>query len=162
MSSGELAASGLQANDVTVDQAGLAFDHIPLVVDFRGVGGDAFTDVGHSLPGFFGTPHYEATGSLATGSGLSLSLSDALPGSVAHLVIGATELNGSFKGGVLVPSPDVLVLGLALDGTGDWQLATTWPGGLPAGTPFWSQFWIVDPTGPAGFSASNALRADVP
>ena len=41
MSSSERAAAGLQTYDITVDQVGTNYDHLPLVVDFRLVVDDA-------------------------------------------------------------------------------------------------------------------------
>ena len=56
-----------------------------------------------------------------------------------------------------MPDPD-WVIPLGTDALGGVDLASTWPA-LPSDTHVWVQMWIVDGTGPAGFSASNGLLA---
>jgi hypothetical protein len=43
--------------------------------------------------------------------------------------------------------------------SGGPDLVGHFPPGLPAGVELWFQMWLADPSGPQGFSASNALRA---
>ena len=62
---------------------------------------------------------------------------------------------------VLVPTPDALFIPLVTDGAGMLLLSATWPLG-PGNYSFWSQYWIVDGGGPAGHTASTAVRTDVP
>jgi hypothetical protein len=80
---------------------------------------------------------------------------------IAHLVLGFAELNADFKGGVMVPTLDLLVSPLLIDGAGTLALSSPLPKGLPALT-IYTQLWIEDIDGPAGFSASNGLRSDIP
>jgi hypothetical protein len=87
---------------------------------------------------------------------VSLELAGAAPGSVTNLVIGASQLGIPFHGGVLVPSPDLLLLGLPVDGDGALALSGTLPG-LPSSVPLHFQFWTADAGGPDGYSASNCL-----
>lgn len=47
------------------------------------------------------------------------------------------------KGGVLVPSPDV-VLTLTVDPEGGLSLTLPWPDGLPSQVSLWWQVWIPD------------------
>ena len=77
-------------------------------------------------------------------------------------MLGLAALEAPFLGGLLVPRPDVVVLGLPVDGAGAMQLDFVWPPGLPSGFQFWLQHWIADPAGPVGFSASNAVRGTTP
>jgi len=121
-----------------------------------------WTDLGSGLAGSTGTPVLDGLGSLVAGDAVTLSVSNSLPNATTGLVIGLSELNAAFKGGVLVPAPDVLVLGLITDGAGTLTLPGLWPPGLPSGTTLFLQSWIVDPGGPAGFSATNALSATTP
>ena len=67
-----------------------------------------------------------------------------------------------FKQGVLVPSPDVLIPSLPLDGIGGLVLSFAWPTGLPPDVTTWHQYWIPDPGAPAGFAASNGVEAAAP
>ena len=163
MSPADLAATGLQANDVTVDSQGVDFDHIPLIVDYRAPAPtSAFTLLGGGLSGTVGEPALVGGGFLVGGDPVDLSLSGALPGGTATLVLGLSALNAPFKGGQLVPAPDILLAGLPVDGLGDYQLATTWPTGIASGFSFWAQFWIADAGAPNGFAASNGVMATTP
>lgn len=156
MTPAELAATGLQPNDVTVDSQGVDFDHLPLVIDFRGEV-DPWTLLFGASSGTLGEPLLEGGGSLQGGTPVSLALSNARPNGSATLVMGLSLLAAPYKGGVLMPSPDVLVAGLPVDGAGTLLIADTWPVGIPAGVSFYSQHWIVDPAGPHGLAASNGL-----
>ena len=62
---------------------------------------------------------------------------------------------------VLVPSPSIVVTPLITTPTG-LTLSALWPAPFPSGVDLYFQFWIADPSGPAGFSASNAVRATTP
>jgi len=117
------------------------------------VGLASFTDLGGSLGG----ATLAGTGQALPGSALTFSLGNAKPGAPAHLVVGVGLLGLPFKGGVMLPTVGLVLSGLAVGSTGGLTLVTTWPGGVPAGTPVVMQWWIQDPAGPAGFAASNAL-----
>jgi hypothetical protein len=121
-----------------------------------------WTDLGGALAGVSGDPALSATGSLCPGEPATLLLENAVPGGSTHLVLGFSALGAPFKGGLMVPQPDVVVLGLPLDGAGSHQLDLTWPGGVPRDITFWFQHWIPDAAGPAGFSASNGLSGTTP
>jgi hypothetical protein len=123
---------------------------------------DVFTTLGGALAGSNGLPQLAGKGTLVPGSPVSLTLSSALPNSTAALIVGLSAVDMPFKGGTLVPAPDILITGLPVSGTGTLALASTWPAGLPAGLSLWFQEWIVDPAGPKGFAASNGLLAITP
>jgi len=121
--------------------------------------GDPWVDLGLAKAGQNGLPALDGTGTLQAGTPLSLDLTNAFPFATANLFIGLTNIGSPFKGGVLVPSPDFLIPGLPIDGAGALSLASTWPAGVPAGTPFYFQHWISGDPGPAnGFAASNGLE----
>jgi hypothetical protein len=118
--------------------------------------------LGAGLAGTGGqVPLLTGTGSLVGGTTATLTLSNALPNTTATLVIGLAQLNAPFKGGLLVPSPDVLVFGLPTGPAGTLALSATWPA-LPSGLTIVFQHWIADPAGPVGFSASNGLQSVTP
>lgn len=117
-------------------------------------------DIGSSLPGALGPPLMVGCGTLEPGTMLRLTLGNALPGSTAWFVVGASALNAPFKGGMLVPFPD-LFIGLPTTAS-LLHLPATWPSNVPGGFSVFVQAWVVDASGPAGFTASNALRGDVP
>jgi len=102
------------------------------------------------------------SGALLADTPVGLTLVDAAPGAPATLVLGATTLSVPFKGGVLVPTPALLVGGLVTDAGGALTLATLWPAGVPGGATLVAQAWIVDPAAPAGLAASNAVLAVAP
>jgi hypothetical protein len=81
-----------------------------------------------------------------------------------YVIMGVAELNAPFKQGTLVPdpSPPSIILPLVTDATGSLTLQANWPPGVPSGVQLFVQAWSVDPNGPAGFAASNAVRVTVP
>ncbi|MCB9897009.1 MAG: hypothetical protein H6825_03280 [Planctomycetes bacterium] len=122
--------------------------------------GSPFTDLGHGLAGTNGVPTLTGTGTLAAGSPTTLALDGALGSSTTYFVLGASLLSAPFKGGVLVPSPDV-VIPVPTSPSGELDLAFAWPV-LAPGTTIAFQHWIADGAGPAGFAASNGLLATQP
>ncbi len=122
---------------------------------------DPWTDLGQSLPGTHGAPLLEASGSLAELTQVTLDLDNALENSQAWLIIGVAQLGAPFKGGVLVPTPDV-VLPLVTNAAGMLGFTATFPAGLPVGTQLLLQCWIQDPAAVAGYAASNAQRGLMP
>ena len=98
-----------------------------------------------------------ATGDLTPLAAGVVSLAFADSATSSTLVIGSTALNAPFKGGVLVPFPEVL-LTLPLSAVGASSVPYVWPAGIPAGFPFWMQHWFQDAGNPGGFAASNALQ----
>jgi hypothetical protein len=124
-------------------------------------------DLGYGLHGSFGTPLLLATGTFQPGTHVSFDLYDVPAGAPALFVAGLAEGYAPVKGGVLVPAPE-LVVGPMLTNlpvlSPYWQLSMneTWPAGIPPGTTLTAQYWIKDPAGPQGFSASTAVRVTAP
>ena len=117
--------------------------------------------LGQGLAGAHGVPCLSAVGTLLGGSPLTLRLDGALENASSFLMVGTALLGAPFKGGVLVPDPD-LVVPLPTGPQGKLVLAATWPAGVPSGVTLGLQFWIVDAAGPSDFAASNALTAETP
>lgn len=115
-----------------------------------------WNDLGQSLAGSLGEPGLIAAGSLQAGEAVALVLSGAQPDAAAGLVLGLSLAEWPFKGGVLVPSPDAIVP-LVASPQGTAVLAGRWPPDVPADTIFAAQAWVVDGTGPFGFTASRAV-----
>jgi hypothetical protein len=122
----------------------------------------AFTNLGGGLAGTSGIPGFTGVGSMLGGTQAKLSLTGAKTFSISTLVVGLSQINAPFKGGVLVPDADVLVGGLPTGAAGSVQLTGNIPDGLPSGVPIWYQHWVVDAAGPKGFAASNALSSTTP
>ena len=120
-----------------------------------------WANLGQALAGTNGLPRALGTGTLFGGDPVTVTLVQALPNTTAAVILGFSELSAPFEGGVLVPFPD-RILFFPTDGSGTLSGTTTWPEGVPSGTELYVQFWIVDPGGPVGLAASNALRATAP
>ncbi|MHC5211868.1 MAG: FG-GAP repeat domain-containing protein [Planctomycetota bacterium] len=114
------------------------------------------------LAGTLGYPHQTGEGTLVGGEPFRFTLTDALPFSSAFHFVGLTELSAPFKGGVLVPFPHLVNGPLPVGADGTLVLAGPWPNGAPSGVSIWLQFWMLDGGGPAGFAASNAVKATMP
>ncbi|MCB9897012.1 MAG: hypothetical protein H6825_03295 [Planctomycetes bacterium] len=122
-----------------------------------------WTFLGHGLAGTGGAqPMLRGRGTVQGGSLTRLELTNALPNTTTALVIGVSELSAPFKGGVMVPHPDVVLLGLPVDASGELTISFPFPTGTPAGVPVWFQEWPSDPGAVYGFSASNAVKATTP
>ncbi|MCB9897948.1 MAG: hypothetical protein H6825_08090 [Planctomycetes bacterium] len=122
-----------------------------------------YVDLGGALAGLGGTtPALAGAGPLSGGSANAFVLTDARASSVAHLVLGVAQFGAPFKGGTLVPSPDLVLFGLPVDAGGALTIPFVMPPGLPSGASVYAQLWVVDAAGPAGFAASNGLRATTP
>lgn len=117
-------------------------------------------DLGRSLAGTGAAPALAGTGHLLGDDLVTLTLDDALPGAPGALLLGFGAASIPFLGGVLVPEV-VAVLPLAADAAGAWVAKARWPADVPAVTVY-AQVFLVDPAGPAGASASNALSASAP
>ena len=125
-------------------------------------GPSPWADVGGGLAGAGGTPVLEGSGSLVGGTPVGLHLSNGQRNKTASLVAGLSLLNAPFKGGTLVPMPDLVLGGMLTTITGDIDLTDTWPVGIASGLTAWFQFWIADSTGPHGLTASNGLSGTTP
>ena len=120
-----------------------------------------WTDLGLGLAGSNGLPVLSASGYLQEATPLTLSLSQAKPFAVAPLLVGVSALNAPFKGGVLVPHPD-LIFPLFTDFFGSAGFGGILPSGLPSNLLVYFQWWVQDAAGPSGFAASNAVSALIP
>jgi uncharacterized membrane protein len=122
----------------------------------------AWVDLGQGLAGVSGVPSLAGTGTLTPGATTTLTLTNAKPGGIAAYVAGASQFSAPFKQGIMVPSLDFVLLGLTLSPTGKISLQSAWPAGVPAGLSTYHQMWVIDAAGPAGYAASNAIKATTP
>jgi hypothetical protein len=120
-----------------------------------------WTDLGGGIAGSLGVPVLLAEGPLTGGATPVFALASAPGNAPTVLVAGFSVLNLPFKGGTLVPAPDVLVP-LMMPISGKLKLVVHWPAGVPAGTRFWLQAWFADAGAPSSFSSSNTLLATTP
>jgi len=103
-------------------------------------------------------PNLAGCGKLEGGDSLTFRVINAPPSALGALMIGLSEIDAPFKGGVCVPAPDWLIF-LPTSLAGSIDVEATWPTNVPAGFATFYQYWISDPGAPTGFAASNALRA---
>jgi len=103
------------------------------------------------------TPKLRGFGQLAPGQPVTLRLSNALPGSQAALFLGVTQANLPFRGGILVPTPQILVHPLPVNADGVLEATANWPAAAPSGVTLYVQYWVADALAPFGFAASNAV-----
>ena len=120
-----------------------------------------WTDLGSGLAGTNGIPLLKGTGSLVSGSSTAVTLTKAKAGASMAFVVGFSPASLSFKGGVLVPFPDLL-LAATLPPSGSLALQFPWPAGVPSGFSTYWQCVVGDTAAPAKFALSNALRSTTP
>jgi hypothetical protein len=125
------------------------------------LGPQLWFDLGHALAGSAGTPKLTGDGLQIATTKETLVLQHGAPGAAAYVVAGLDRVDAPMKGGVLVPSPDLVAI-LPLDAAGGLTITFRWPAGLPSATSMYFQAWIADAAGPAGFAASNALECVTP
>ncbi len=123
---------------------------------------DPWFDLGQGLAGGHGTPVFRGASAFTAGATVTLSLENAAESAPAWLVLGASVLDAPFKGGTLVPAPQLVSAGLSTDANGDLELVAPWPAGIASGPAAVMQVWLVDAAGPAGFAASNGLMLVAP
>lgn len=121
-----------------------------------------WVSLGHGLPDASVGPKLVANGSQFPGAVTRVEIRDGLPLAPAGIILGLSELGAPFKGGVLCPAPDLVVAGLVLDAQGGFLSVFPFPVGVPSGTEFYWQGWVVDPLGPQGLTATNCLVSFVP
>ncbi|MBL8842882.1 MAG: hypothetical protein JNL90_15295 [Planctomycetes bacterium] len=121
-----------------------------------------WTDLGHALPGSAGAPLLVGNGDLSANSTITVTLSGGLPNALMFTVLGIDSLYAPLFGGMLVPTPTVVFPAVQLDGSGGATLTDTMPPGISSGSVYYLQSWILDPAGPRGLTASNALKATTP
>jgi hypothetical protein len=122
----------------------------------------AWCDLGLGMAGTNGEPILTGLGTLQPQSPTTLTLLNGMGSSQAALVISLGRLDAPLLGGTLVPDLSGLVVPLPTNQFGGISLNFNWPAGAPPGTTFYLQTWVLDPAGPANFSASNALAATTP
>ena len=120
-----------------------------------------WADLGQGLAGTRGVPRLRGSGSLSAASTITWSLAGARSSAPAVFVVGFHRIQLPILGGVLVPAPDLSVL-VATDGVGAASVGVHLAQSLPSGQEISVQVWVLDPAGPAGWAAANAIAAVAP
>jgi hypothetical protein len=163
---GVFSATNVVLGTISVD-LGFPFGVVDVTIVSLHVAGNltmhpTWYDLGNALAGTGATPATVVSGSLVGSSSGSIGVATDLAFGTAHLVIGLSQINAAFKGGVLVPAADVLILGLPLDAAGDIAVPFVWPAGVPSRASIYLQFWMPDAGAIVGFAASNGVRGETP
>jgi hypothetical protein len=133
--------------------------NVYLAVRFRPEPPGAWADLGHALPGTYGDPSLSGTGALRTGDPTTVDLSNALENAPAWLIAGyEVDCPPMFKG-VVIPSFDIILVGLTTDAGGQYSYIDVWPDDIAPGATFYFQMLVWDGGAPQGFAFSNALAA---
>jgi DNA-binding beta-propeller fold protein YncE len=120
-----------------------------------------WAELGGAVPGVHGLPKLLGKGPLEGGGTVKFTLAEARESSPMFLIFGLSELNAPFKGGVLVPNPDLVIFGLVTDVYGTFTIGAPLPAILPTGMTLVVQMWVTDPAALKGFSAAPAISATV-
>ncbi|MCB9897947.1 MAG: VCBS repeat-containing protein [Planctomycetes bacterium] len=144
-----------------VDDQGNASNEVRLLRNHTYASDAPFVDLGHALPGEQGWPILLAGGDMQPGGTWSLELRNARPLGAAVLVAGLDLVLAPFKGGTLVPSPELIVFGLPIDAAGDLFAGGAWAGGA-SGATFAVQWWIADDGAAQGWAASTGVAVTLP
>ncbi|MEM7305017.1 MAG: hypothetical protein AAF682_00030 [Planctomycetota bacterium] len=158
--------AGVDEVALTTGEPGFFFGqtNFDLTIDNLSVAttGGPWSDLQSGLAGAAGVPQLYAAGSVAPGSPTAIGLSNAAPNAATFLVVGFSQVNQPLFGGTLVPSADIAVLSGQTDAVGAQPLGLPWPAGLASGTDIYWQYWVIDPSGPFGVTASNGLVCTTP
>ncbi len=142
------------------------------MANFGGGGGEAnfhygnngpqWVDLEFPLDGVAGDPTLGATGNLITAQFVSLDIANAAPNATTAMIVGATSVFVPLKGGILVPTPNVILDGFSTNALGELQLGGPMPAGIQGDVELFFQAWIVDPAGFKGFASTNGVSVVTP
>ncbi|HZL98876.1 MAG TPA: VCBS repeat-containing protein [Planctomycetota bacterium] len=123
--------------------------------------GSPFLDLGGALAGSNGYPIQLASGTLVAGQPFAFKLHAGPPGGLGFHIVGLSRIDAPFKGGVMIPMPNLINGPFPLGAAGELTLAGNWPAG-GSGLTLYAQFWMPNGGGPFGFVASSGARAQIP
>lgn len=142
--------------------AGLNAQRAYIAVRWGAEASTTWTDLGGGLAGTTGTPVLVVDGELLLGQEVGVTVRGATPGAPAWFVLGLAADPQPFKGGTLVPVPQVAVGPLLADAQGTLQAQAAMSTDLPTGTTLVLQAWLADAGGPQGAAASNGVAGSAP
>ncbi|GJM21785.1 MAG: hypothetical protein DHS20C15_17000 [Planctomycetota bacterium] len=121
-----------------------------------------WVDIGGGLAGSGGVPVATGEGSLFAGSTAKLKLANGTFFTDAYLVWGFSRIDVAFRGGVMIPAPDILTGPFFVTVGGSTNAQGPMPSGVPSDLPIYFQWWTNDASGPLGWTASNGLEVFTP
>jgi hypothetical protein len=132
--------------------------HSTLAVHLQQLPGP-FSLVEGGAAGVHGAPLLKLAGELVPDTELDLLLKGAARAMPVTLIVGTSALPMPFKGGVLVPAPDlILPTHKQTDAEGELTLRTRWPAGVASGTSILIQAWLPDPAAAQGWAGSTGVE----
>ena len=146
-------------DDGAPDLVVMVYNGVRTLINQLGLWHDrAFADQGL----FDQPPQLTGGGSLAANSRLVLHLRCEAAAAVVGLVAGLSTVHLPFKGGTLVPAPDIVLAGLVTDDDGEMLFDGHLAAAVPPGFALTLQAFVADPASPSGLVPSNALEARAP
>lgn len=107
-----------------------------------------------------GMPLLRGSGTLLAGSAFALTV-EGPADHIAVLGMGLSRVDVPLFGCRLVPLPEFTALLLG-DTSGRSTFANAWPANTPAGLELFAQTFVLDASGPQGWTATNALQCTAP
>ena len=104
-------------------------------------------------------PRLSGAGNLKPNTLVTLFAQDMPASGLVTLVAGLVRIDLPFRGGVLVPAPDLVVPGFVSDASGSFEAGFLLPHNVPMGTDFYLQGWATEPLSPTGLVSTNGLQA---
>ena len=128
--------------------------------DFIPPAGTPWHDVGGSSDGPLGTPIITAEGQFSSNEPFSFHFQNMQPSSTFFLVLGDTDANAAFSGGVFHPTTAFgpLLFPLMTNAEGEYQIGGTWPA-LPVGQTLLVQTWAPNPDAYPPYVGSSGWMA---
>jgi len=167
---GEVVSSGGDSRTAAI--ADMDSDGLPEILVGNTLGGDDFyfrnlgpswRDEGHGFHPGSDEPRLAGAGWLAPGSTMAYSVDGAPAHAAGFMVASFTALFAPFKGGTLVPAPDIVAGGFVADAGGSLAFSSTYPvTPVPSGLSIYQQMWLQDAGSPSGFCATNAIKTLTP
>ena len=112
-----------------------------------------------ALAGPQGIAELTGSGPCVPGESVNVKIERASPNVPTWIVLGLGLLQAPFKGGTLVPTPDVVLDGLKTSPQGSLSFLFPWPDVAP-GVSVHMQAWFAEAQGtPHGFSSTDGLSA---
>jgi hypothetical protein len=139
--------------------AGVSGDVAVRAIGISNNGNGSFVELGGGLAGNF-APQLAGSGSLAANGAFTLSFTNLPPGTVGPLFVGFSLLGATFKGGTLLPTPDVIIN--LNSGPGSLSIPASMPAGVPSNFSLYLQAWFPDAGAPQGASATNGEQLITP
>ena len=118
-------------------------------------------DLGHQLKHGSGWSILIASGSFAGGDPFAFDLYRVAVFKPVFAVVGFSVLEAPFKGGTMLPTPQIVVGPMPSSGE-ELHITGNWPPGMPSGSTIVAQFWFLASGTVAGYAASSGVLIRTP